>query len=623
MTLTAESSYQPKPIEDWAKTASVKTIPELFRHALKKKGCGPKNFLGQKIDGAYQYITYSETQQRAERFAFALIELGLVIGERVAQVSQNRPEWVITDLGVMHAGCIHVPLYPTLAPQDISYILRDSKARLVVVSTSQHLKHVISVEQECTDLQFIVSLAPIEGVTSSKKLFSFQSFLELGALHEKTRKAEMEQRIAALKPTDVCSFVYTSGTTGVPKGAMLMHGNFVSNSVAIAPAVGFCTDDVELSFLPLSHVFERIAYYALTFMGATIAYAEGIDSLLANLTEVKPTVMPCVPRVFEKFHARVLDGIEKSSPVKKALAKWAIGVGHQVFEAKNNGRSVPLSLVLQHALADKLVLSKIRDRFGGRIRLFISGGAPLRADIGDFLYSVGLWVTEGYGLTETSPIITFNPLTKPRVGSVGRALAGVELKIADDGEICTRGPHVMLGYYNKPQDTKDCIDKDGWFLTGDIGSIDSEGYLKITDRKKELLVMSNGKKVPPQPIEQILKSHPLIEQAVLLGDNQKFIAALVVPAHALLADWAKTNGIPHTLEALSKCPKLHAYLSAECDKLCAEMSSHERVKRIALLPRELSQDDGDLTPKLSVKRRVVNERFKKVIEGIYSGSSAE
>jgi long-chain acyl-CoA synthetase len=611
-----ETHYTPTPVEEWAKKNSVSTLPMLFRLAFDKHNAGNRNYLGAKVNGVYRFETYSQVREKIEKFACALIEVGFQANDRLGQIANNRPEWVVTDFGTMHAGGIHAPLYPTLAREGIEYILRDCGARVAVVATPRHLEDVLACEAELPNLEHVVAMFEPTGSPGRVKLWSWDAFLKLGGDNQAKHKEEMERRIAAIKATDVCSLVYTSGTTGEPKGAMLMHGNFVSNALTSVPLLEFKTDDVELSFLPLSHVFERVAYYCVTSVGACIAYAESIDTVAANMAEVRPTVMPSVPRLFEKIYGRVMDKVNAGSPLKQKIFHWAVGVGKKHYLAKASGSVSPV-LKLQYAMAHKLALGKMHETTGGRIRLFASGGAPLRKDVGEFFLSAGFTLTEGYGLTETSPVISFNPLRKPKNGTVGKIVPDVQVKIAEDGEILCKGPNVMLGYFNKAQATRDAIDEDGWFHTGDIGVIDSEGYLAITDRKKDLLVMSNGKNVAPQPIEQLLQSSPYIEQAVVLGDNKKFIAALLVPTYANLKDWCDKNGIAHNPDELSNNPKLVEFLQGEVNRLCADLSNYERVKNIALLPREMTQDTGELTPTMKVKRKVVNQKYSDKITALY------
>lgn len=588
-------------LEEWAGRSPVGTLPQLFRAAVDKAGSRP--YLGSKQSGAYGYQTYAEVQGRVHALARALVELGFEPGQMVAQMAGNRPEWPITDLGTLHAGLVHVPLYPTLAPEAIAYILNDCQARLLVVGSAEQLSRVLEAAPRLTHLERIVVMDAHQQ-SSPLPLLGFEELLGLG--HPRHQE-EVERRVAALKATDLASLVYTSGTTGEPKGAMLRHGNFVSNALTAGSLIGVRRDDVELSFLPLSHVFERMLYYAFTSVGGAIAYAESIDTVAQNLGEVRPTVMASVPRLYEKMHGRILESVRQASEVRRKLFHWAMEVGRRSFEASQRGH-VPNWLQLQRRFAYKLVFSKLRQRLGGRIRFLISGSAPLRHEVGAFFLHSGFDLLEGYGLTETSPIVTVNPPDAIRLGTVGRPLPGVEVLIAGDGEIMVRGPNVMAGYFHKPDATREALDQDGWFHTGDIGAFDADGYLKITDRKKELLVLSNGKKVAPAPLEECLKSSPFIEQAVVVGDNRNFVAALVVPdARAMGSD----------LESLARDPQAVERITAEAARLCAGFSNYERVKKVALLPRELTQEAGDLTPTLKVKRRVVLERFASTLEELY------
>lgn len=616
MSNPMETHYDPTPVREWAEKNPVSTIPKLFRQAFEKHNAAGRDYLGCKVNGVYKFETYQQIRDKVERFAAALVELGMQPNDRLGQIANNRPEWVITDLGTMHAGCIHAPLYPTLATEAIEYILKDCGARVAVCATPKHLESVIASEKELPNLEHIVCMFDPGSAQSSRKLWQWDEFLKLGADNLEKHKAEVENRISQQVATDVCSLVYTSGTTGEPKGAMLMHGNFASNAQTGVPLLEFTTSDLELSFLPLCHVFERVAYYSVTSMGATIAYAESVDTVGANMKEVRPTVMPSVPRLFEKIYARITDKVAAGPAVKRNIFAWAMNVGKKHYKAKIAGKLNPV-LKLEYAMAHKLALGKLHQETGGRIRLFCSGGAPLRKDVGEFFLSAGFTLTEGYGLTETSPVISFNPLRRPKNGTVGKVIPDVQVKIAEDGEILCKGPNVMLGYFNKPQATRDAITDDGWFHTGDIGNIDEEGYLAITDRKKDLLVMSNGKNVAPQPIEQLIQSSPYIEQCVVLGDNKKFIAALIVPTYANLKDWCSQNSIAHEPDALASNPKLVEFLQGEVNRLCADLSGYEKVKAIALLPRELTLENGEMTPTLKVKRKVVNQKYADRIGALY------
>ncbi len=601
----------PQAVQEWAATAEAQTLPAVFRRSVARVGNRP--YLGQKVGGTFQFQTYAEVQNQVHNLASALIELGLEPGDRVANFSNNRPEWPMTDLGTVHAGCVHVPMYSTLNQVDLGYILKDSKARVVVAATEEHLRKVLAIEKDCPDLEHVVVVEEATGACS-KRLWTWRELLQLGASKLQVHLPEIEGRVADLKAWDVCSLVYTSGTTGHPKGAMLMHGNFVSMPARWSPGSRLPPRTCNSLFLPLSHVFERIAYYVLTVAGGAIGYATSIDTVAEDLMLLRPTFVPSVPRLFEKIYARVMG---QAHGLKGSLMHWALKVGKAWREARLTG-SVPAGLAVQRALAHQLVFSKIHARTGGRVRCFFSGGAPLRRDVGEFFLNVGISIVEGYGLTETSPVLTVNPMQEPRLGTVGQVLPGVEVRIADDGEILARGPNVMRGYFNRPEATAEALEPGGWFHTGDVGRFDADGYLVITDRKKELLVMSNGKNVAPQPLEQQIKASQWIEQAVVIGDNRNFVTALVVPVWDRLEEWARERGIPADRDALAGHQEVLALLMAEVQTACQDFSNYEKVKKIAVLTRELSMDQGELTPTLKVKRRVVNERFHREIEGMYA-----
>lgn len=616
MSITVGYTPQ-KGLTDWAKQADIKTVPALFARA---RAMNPHNtFLAQKKDGHWNTISWQQASDTIDRLAMGLMSLGVATEDRVAQISNNRPEWVFCDIAVLSAGAIHVPIYPTLAAPAIGYILHDCGAHVALVATADQLGKVLEVLDELPDLQHVVVYDDFTPPASSGKvqIHRFKDVVDRGEAQRANLAAELKQRQEKLTAENVASLVYTSGTTGEPKGAMLMHGNFLSNCTATSPLMHLTSDDVELSFLPLCHVFERIAYYSLLYAGATVYYAESIDAVPANLVEVCPTMVASVPRVFEKIHSRIIEGVEHSSPMKQKIFQWAMKVGRAVREHHELGIPLRLNLFLAHKIAHKLVFSKIHARVGGRVRVFISGGAPLRRDIAEFFADVGLCICEGYGLTETSPVITFNRPESVRFGTVGQLIPHAEMKIADDGEIMARGPNIMLGYFNKPEDTRAAIEPDGWFHTGDIGRIDSDGYLAITDRKKELLVMSNGKNVAPQPIENLLKSSNYIEQAMVIGDNRNFISALVVPNLKVLEAWAANNGVSERGPSMVENKRVQEFLEKHVIELCQDLSQYERIKKIALLGNELSQENGELTPTLKFKRRVILEHYKDKIEAMY------
>jgi len=423
-----------------------------------------------------------------------------------------------------------------------------------------------------------------------------------------------------VRPEDVATIIYTSGTTGEPKGAMLTHSNFVSNVVTGCEVIPFTADAVALSFLPLSHVFERMLDYAYLHKGASIAYAESVDKLAANFTEVNPHCFGAVPRVYEKVHARIMAKVDAGSPIKKKIFAWAARVGAERVPYVTNGEALPPALARKAAIADALVFKKIRAALGTRFRFAVSGGAPLSAELAAFFVGAGVAVYEGYGLTETSPVIAVNGPGRWRIGSVGKPLRGVEVRIADDGEILTRGPHIMKGYFGKPEATREAIDPEGWFHTGDIGRLDPDGFLSITDRKKDLIVLASGKKAAPQPIENALKQSPFIGMPIVIGDRQKFLTALIVPNFEKLKEWASAGGRSVRWEAIDADPGVRALFQREIDGYNRDRPHHEQIRAFAVLPHELTVEDGSVTPTLKVKRRTVEGRYHDLIEGMYAAA---
>jgi long-chain acyl-CoA synthetase len=426
-----------------------------------------------------------------------------------------------------------------------------------------------------------------------------------------------EELALKVKPEDVASIIYTSGTTGVPKGVMLKHSNFVSNVHAVLKIIEFTHKDTVLSFLPLSHVLERMVTFAYLSKGCSIAYAESIETVAENLLEVRPHIMVSVPRVFEKIYAKVMDNVLASSSLKRKIFFWAVKIGREYGKNKLLNQPVSGSLQFKKKIAHKLVFSKIIEKTGGRVRFFVSGGAPLSKDIAEFFYAMGLIILEGYGLTETSPVIAVNTLEDIKFGSVGKLMPGVEVKIAEDGEILTKGPHVMKGYYKMEAETQEVI-KDGWFYTEDVGYLDDEGFLTITDRKKDLIVTAGGKNVAPQPIENILKTNPYISSAVVIGDKRKFISALIVPNFEKLEEYANANNISYSdYSDLVKNDMVVNFIESEINRATPGLASYEKVKKVALLDREFEIEKGEITPTLKVKRNIIEQKYKGTIDNLY------
>jgi long-chain acyl-CoA synthetase len=551
--------------------------------------------------------------------SLGLCALGVGPGDRVAIVSESRPEWLMADLAILSGGAVTVPIYPTLSSVQARYILQDAGAKAAIVSTRSQLEKIQDVRHKLPALEAVILIdgwAPGD----SPSVVSLETVAERGHARltgEWGAGKEFRDRARAVRPDQLATIIYTSGTTGEPKGVMLSHANLASNMKAGAHVLQLSEQDVALSFLPLSHSFERTVSYIYLLSGVTVVFAESLDTIARDLARVRPTLFTGVPRLFEKLHGRIMEKGQAEAGLKGSIFGWAVGAGTARGGATLRGRSVGLLGSLQASVADHLVFAKIREGLGGRIRYMVSGSAPLPISIAEFFQGIGVPIVEGYGLTETSPILTVNPPDAPRAGTVGRAIPGVELRIADDGEILARGPNVMSGYYNKPEATAEAL-KDGWFHTGDIGSIDEDGYLRITDRKKDLLVTSGGKKIAPQPIEAVIKRNPLVAEAVLLGDRRKFAAALIVPSFPVLERRLKDLGRPPAprAELVTRADVLALYQEI-VDALNRDLSQFERIKKIALLPAEFSIESGELTPTLKLKRKVVEERWRQQIEDLY------
>jgi long-chain acyl-CoA synthetase len=604
-------------LADQVPDVDVRTVADLPFHV---SGRFPKPLLiGRCRDGGIDGLSSKEFFERVRDVSLGLAALGIGPGDRVAIVSESRPEWLIADLAALAAGAVTVPVYPTLSAAQARYILDDSSAKAAIVSSREQLGKIQDVRHQLPSLGAVVL---IEGWTpaDSPSVMSFDGLAERG--HRRMTGewgAGREFRDAArrVSPDQLATIIYTSGTTGEPKGVMLTHANLVSNLKAGAHVLQLSQDDVALSFLPLSHGFERTVAYIYLFSGVTIAFAESFDTIGRDIAAARPTLLTGVPRVFEKLHARIMEKGLATPGVQGAIFRWAVGVGAARGAAELRGRRPGAVGRLQGALADRLVFAKIRQRLGDRVRYLVSGSAPLSASIAEFFQGVGLPIIEGYGLTETSPILTVNPPAAPRVGTVGKALPGIELRIAQDGEILARGPNIMSGYYNKPEATSDVI-RDGWFHTGDIGTIDDQGYLTITDRKKDLLVTSGGKKIAPQPIETILKRNPLVAEAVVLGDRRKYAAALIVPEfRALERRLTELGRPPGTRAELCTRSDVLGLYQEIIDGLNRDLAQFERIKKIAVLPAEFSIDSGELTPTLKVRRKIVEAKYRDTIEGIY------
>ena len=567
-------------------------------------------------EGRWIGLGYRDLAERVQAASLGLRELGIAEGERVALLSENRPEWAIADYACLAARCPDVPIYPTLPARQAEYILRDAGAVAVLVSSAAQLDKVLSLRTRLPALRHIIAFDP---AVESPGVLAFDELLQCGRAAA-GRHPDWRAQALGIGPGELATLIYTSGTTGDPKGVMLTHGNIASNVTTCVGMFDFRPTDDCLSFLPLSHIFERMfGHYSMLHAGVVINYAGSIDTVAADMQELRPTMMASVPRLYEKIYGRVLDGVRAGSPAKRRIFAWARSVGEAWVERSLAGGPVPIGLTVQRALADRLVFSALRARTGGRIRFFISGGAPLAPEIARFFCAAGMPILEGYGLTETSPVMAVNVFGRTKLGTVGRPIPGVEIRIADDGEIVTRGPNVMRGYFGKPEATAEALDGDGWFHTGDIGVLDAEGYLRITDRKKDLIVTAGGKNIAPQPIENLAKGSKYVSNAVMLGDRRPFPVMLVVPNAETLRGWAARHGLPtDDLERLAASPEAHAKLEREVRKMLRDLAQFEMPKKFLVLARDFSVEAGELTPTLKIRRRIVEDRHRAAIEALYT-----
>ena len=601
----------------------IETIAQLFYAAAERN---LPDALAYRKDGAYQPISHAELVAQVERVALAMAARGLKAGERVAILSENRPEWAITDYACAILGLPVVTIYATLNPPQAAYILKNSQSRWAVCSDRAQLDKVLAHWDQLPELEAAVLLDGSAPEGAGRTVLTWDGLMQEGLALE-SRRPEVRAWADQRKASDLLTLIYTSGTTGDPKGAMLTHGNLVSNIVAAAATVKLDPHERALSFLPLTHIFERMAgHFLMAYLGASIYYAENVNTVAADMLEVRPTVLASVPRIYEKIHAKIYDTVSGGGLLKRLIFHWAMLAGRQAAPYLLKGQEPPSWKGLWYRTAQAVVFNKIRQRTGGRIKIAISGGAPLSAKIMEFFWIIGLPILEGYGLTETSPVITVNRMGEVVPGCVGRPLYETWdgrpfVKLAEDGEILCQGPNIMLGYWNNEAATREAIDGDGYFHTGDIGRFDDQGRLYITDRKKELLVTSGGKNIAPQPIENRLKDDKYLSQAVLIGDHRNYITALLVPNFDALVRWAGYKKIAFKTHAeLLRNPLVSAKIQSRVDRVNEHLSNYERVKKFTLLADEMTLEGGQLTPSLKVKRRVVAQMYAAQIEAMYADS---
>ncbi|MDP8225595.1 MAG: long-chain fatty acid--CoA ligase [Candidatus Lernaella stagnicola] len=592
-----------------------KNLAHMFKTSATKFGNKP--FMRFKKDGEWATLSYREVDRIVMDLAQGLLALGFKRGDRISLLSENRPYWAMMDLATQCLGGILATIYATNTPKECAYIINNSESRFVVVSNNNQLQKLISRKISLPTVEKIIIFDPIEGITDQdERVLSLKQLREMGRDYNKPE--EVEQAIGKSTMDDVATLIYTSGTTGDPKGVMLTHGNFYSNVEAAMSVMPIEPEESFLSFLPLSHSLERMAgHFTPMHIGATISYAESIDAIRSNLQEVQPTAMISVPRIYEKFHAAIMGKIESGGTVKRKLFAWAMKVGIEHSQRKIAKKGISFLLQKQYDLADALVFTKIKANLGGKLRYAISGGAPLSPELFEFFWAMGMEIYEGYGLTETSPVIAANTPDAVRRGTVGKVLPGVTVKIADDGEILCKGPNVMKGYYKMDEATAEAI-VDGWFYTGDIGELDADGFLTITDRKKDLIITAGGKNVAPQNIENMLKLDRFIEQVNIVGDRRKYLTAIIAPAFPELEDFARDKGLTYTSnEELVALPAVRELMQQAIDRVNQELAKYETIKKFYISPVVFTQENNMITPTMKVKRKKVTVFFAKEIEAMY------
>jgi long-chain acyl-CoA synthetase len=584
------------------------------------------DLLNYKKDGAWHSVSAQELAAQVRATTLGLYSLGVRPGDHVGLLSENRVEWTVADLGVLNCAAADVPIYATQAPKQVSYILNDARVAVLFISSAQQFARVREAMEDVPSLTKIIAFDHFE--TDDPRVIYFSDVQAFGKQLDRLQPDLYERLRGEVQPEALATLIYTSGTTGEPKGVMLTHRNIMSNVLSVAATMNIHAGDTALSFLPFSHIFERVTIYLDLFMRVKIYLAESIDTVAQNLTEVRPHFLTSVPRLYEKIYAKAMEKAEVAGAAKASIARWAVEVAKEWAIAENSGQPVSLLLQAKRTFAVKLVFSKWQAALGGCIKNLASGGAPLPLELAQVFYGAGIPILQGYGLTESSPVITANTPQAHRLGSCGKPIPGVTVKIAADGEILASGPNIMQGYFNKPDATAETLSRDEqgnvWLHTGDIGHLDADGYLYITDRKKDLIKTSGGKYIAPQPIENALKQSRFINQAVVIGEHRKFPAVLLVPHFDALRSYAALKNIAYQdLNDLLRHPQVIDLLERQVDKLTPELGHFEKLKGVVLLDRELTIESGELTPTLKVKRRVVMEKYKDQIDAMYAAKERQ
>ncbi len=593
------------------------TLARMFWDRVERSGDRPAHQFKQSAD--WKTITWREVGDVVREVALGLLALGRGKGDAVALLSTSRAEWVQADFAIFSAGCVTVPVYPTYPPDLIAYVVNDSGAKTIIVEDPAQLSKVLEARDKTPGLEQIVVITGYDAPQPPKMVMTWETLRRLGRDSVDAHRSTLAERVASTRPTDLATIVYTSGTTGPPKGVMQTHGNHIAAVTASKQATPVEEGWVHLLFLPLAHSFARLESFLGVAHGLTTAFAENLDKVGENLKETRPHFICSVPRVFEKVYGKILAGVEASSPAKRKIFGWAVSVGRDVSRHQQRGQPVPATLELKRKLAHRLVFSKLHAALGGRLQWAVSGGAPLSRDIAEFFHAAGILLLEGYGLTETCPALTFNRPDRFKFGSVGQTLPGVQLRIAADGEILARGPNIAtLGYFKQPEATREVFDLDGWFHTGDIGTIDGDGFLVITDRKKDLIVTAGGMNIAPQNIENLLKADPFISQVMIYGDRRPYPVALITVNPEELSKFAREQGIlTSEAAAIVKHPKVVERVGRTVEEKNTQLQSYAKIKRFTVLATDFTLDGGELTPTLKVKRRVVSQKYKDTIEELY------
>jgi long-chain acyl-CoA synthetase len=588
------------------------TLPQRLLEAVDRVAC-PRAQI-HKVGGRWESISAPEMLLRIAGLSKALAELGVGEGDRVAVFAPNCPEWHVADFAALGLGAVVVPIYFRESSERIEYIVGHAEAKVIFVAGEEQISRLGEIRHHLKSVEHVIAVGAATG-----DALRYETLVSAAG---PAGVADYRRRAAALRADQLASIIYTSGTTGEPKGVMLSHANFVSNELASFEGLSYGPEDVALSFLPLSHVYERLTDYGFLFRGISLAYVPRMEDVVQALIEVQPTLAAAVPRFFEKLYAAILERGAQATGMRRRLFDWAVAVARRAVPWRAYGRPAPAVLRLQWRIVDRLVYNKFRAGVGGRVRLFISGGAPLARELAEFFMAVGIPISQGYGLTETSPVVTNNIVAPNKIGTVGHPIRNVEVRVADDGEILVRGPCVMMGYYKRLEETRAVISPEGWFATGDIGYLDQDGYLIITDRKKDILKTAGGKQIAPAPIENALKTSPYIQNAALVGDKRRFIAALIVPNIANVEARAREEGLKFTSPTeLCVHPWVHKLIEGEIERLTASLAQYETIKRFALLDSDFSFTNGELTYTLKLKRHIIEERYAGIIERLYAEPS--